>query len=303
MKKHIKYLIKISFVLSISLITLSSFGQDQDTSYWKNDFKSGLNINQAAFSSNWTGGGVKSIGLNAFLNFKANYLKDKNSWDNEVDLLYGFLSNEGQGLRKTNDKIYLDSKYGWALNKKWDVFVSANFLSQFANGYRYEKDASGIERDTLISKFLAPGYITLAWGFEYHPVDYFSLRLSPLAPRFTFQTSDDVALNVDNNYGVDPDKKMRSEWLAFQLVANFDKDLTETINLKWRYVMFVNYQKLNLNEIDHRLDLTISAKVAKYIDVNFTLISIYDRDQDSAIQFSESFGVGFVYSIKNYKDE
>lgn len=303
MKNNIQILIKISFVLSLTLITLNSIGQEQDTTYWKNAFKSGVSLNQAAFSPNWTGGGVKSVGFNAYLNFKSNYSKEKRSWDNEVDLLYGFLSNEGQGLRKTNDKIYLDSKYGWALNKKWDIFVSANFLSQFANGYRYEKDATGVERDTLISKFLAPGYLTFAWGFEYHPVDFFSLRLSPFAPRFTFQTSDEIARNVENNYGVEFDKKMRSEWLAFQLVANFDKDLTKTINLKWRYVMFLNYQKFNLNEIDHRLDLTISAKVAKYIDVNFSLISIYDKDQDSAIQFSEAFGVGFVYSIKNFEDE
>ncbi len=302
MKTFKNFILPLAF-LTTWLFSLTSFAQEKDTTYWKNAFKAGANINQAAFSPNWTGGGVKSIGFNAYLNFKANYTKEKHSWDNEIDLLYGSMNNEGQGLRKTNDKIYLDTKYGHALNTKWDAFVSANFLSQFANGYRYEKDAGGVERDTLISKFLAPGYLTFALGFEYHPVDYFNLRISPLAPRFTFQTSDKVAQNIDNNYGVEPGKKMRSEWLAFQLVANFDKDLTETINLKWRYVMFINYQKLHFNEIDHRLDLTISAKVAKYIDVNFTLISIYDIDQDSSIQFSEALGVGFVYSIKNYKDE
>ncbi len=298
MKNTIKIILLIPFLFS----TLTTMGQ-QDTTYWKNTFKSGMSLNQAAFSSNWTGGGVKSVGFNAYINFKANYKKGNRSWDNVIDLLYGSVNNEGQGLRKTNDKIYLDTKYGIGLNKKWDVFISANFLSQFANGYRYEKDGSGVEQDTLISRFLAPGYLTFAWGFEYHPVDYFKLRLSPLAPRFTFQTSDLIASNVENNYGVDLDKKVRQEWLAFQLLADFDKDLTKTLNLKWRYIMFINYQNFSFDQIDHRLDLVLSAKVAKYIDVNLSLIGIYDKDQSDEIQFSEALGIGFVYTIQNYKEK
>lgn len=295
-------IIKILLLMPFVLFTLSVSGQ-QDTTYWKNSFKSGLSLNQAAFSSNWTGGGVKSVGFNAYINFKANYKKGNRSWDNEIDMLYGSVNNEGQGLRKTNDKIYLDTKYGIGLNSKWDVFVSANFLSQFANGYRYEKDGGGVERDTLISTFMAPGYLTFAWGFEYHPVDYFKLRLSPLAPRFTFQTNDLIATNVDNNYGVDLDKKVRQEWLAFQLLADFDKDLTKTLNLKWRYIMFINYQEFSFDNIDHRLDLILSAKVAKYIDVNLSVIGIYDKDQSDDIQFSEALGIGFVYTIQNYKED
>ena len=31
----------------------------------------------------------------------------------------------------------------------------------------------GVEQEILISDFLAPAYITSAWGVEYHPVDYF----------------------------------------------------------------------------------------------------------------------------------
>jgi hypothetical protein len=67
--------------------------------------------------------------------------------------------------------------------------------------------------------------------------------------------------------------------------------------------MFANYEKFSFDEIDHRLDLTLSAKVWKYVDVNFNFIMIYDSDQDSDVQFSEAIGVGFVYTKQNYKDE
>jgi hypothetical protein len=291
--------------LTVLLILCSkpSTAQEKDTTYWKRDFKIGLSLNQAAFSDNWNAGGLNSVGFNTYLNLIANYKKGKHSWDNEIDFLYGSIRTENQGLRKTNDRLFLDTKYGYAISPKWDVMGSANFLSQFANGYRYENDDQGIERDTLISSFLTPGYLTFAFGFEYKPAPYFKLRLSPFAPRFTFAVNEDVLVNVPNRYGVDPGKNVRTEYAAAQILADFNKDIVENVNLKMRYIMYANYQRFNFEEIDHRLDLTLSAKVWKYIDVNFNLIMIYDYDQDSSIQFSEALGFGVVYTKKNYKEE
>ena len=56
-------------------------GQDQDTTYWKKDFRGGLSFNQASFSDNWTGGGVNSIGLNAFVNYKFNYGQSQTNFE------------------------------------------------------------------------------------------------------------------------------------------------------------------------------------------------------------------------------
>ena len=154
-------------------------------SHWKKKLVFNLNINQAAFSSNWKSGGVNSIGLNSVFNYQANYSKDKNSWDNQIDMLYGFVNNSGQGYRKTLDRIFLDTKYGYKLNDKWGLFTSLNFLSQFAEGHKYEKDANGVEQSILISDIFAPAFITSSWGIEYHPVDYFSVRISPFSPRVT----------------------------------------------------------------------------------------------------------------------
>lgn len=300
MKTTLLSLLMICILLPASKL----MAQEKDTTYWRKSFKVGLSLNQAAFSDNWSAGGINSVGFNATLNYIANYKKGKHSWDNEIDLLYGSVNNQGQGLRKTNDRLYLDTKYGYAIGSKWDAMVSANFLSQFAKGYRYETDdVTGIESETLISSFLTPGYLTFAWGFEYNPVKYFKLRLSPFAPRFTFATNEDALINVANRYGVDPGKSVRQEWLAGQILADFNKDLTENVNLKLRYIMFINYETFELNKIDHRLDAILSAKVWKYIDVNFNFIMIYDYDQDDGVQFSEALGVGFVYSKKNYKDE
>ena len=44
--------------------------------YWKTKTAVGLNINQAAFSDNWKGGGVNSIAVGGLLNYKAEYSKN-----------------------------------------------------------------------------------------------------------------------------------------------------------------------------------------------------------------------------------
>ena len=292
------------FILTACLIASTNlFAQESDTTYWKKSFKGSINFNQAAFSQNWTSGGVNSIGLNALINYKANYLKGKRSWDNEIDLLYGFVNNDGQGYRKNNDRIYLDTKYGYALSSKWNTFGAFNVLTQFAKGYKYEKDNQDREVAILISEFMAPGYFTASWGFEYVPKPYFKMRFSPVAPRLTVVKNKDMYQNVDNNYGVEIGETTRWEWLAFQFLADFDKDLNENINLKFRYVLFANYETLDIDQIDHRLDAILSAKIAKYFDVKLSGMLVYDYDQDKDVQLSQAFGIGFVYTFKNFKDE
>ncbi len=306
MKNQVK--VNVCLATAILLCALSVNAQvvkPDTTSNWKKKTVFGLNFNQASFSSNWKGGGVNSLGFNGLFNFKANYTKGKSTWDNEIDLLYGFVNNEGQGQRKTLDRMYLDTKYGHKIGAKWDLFSSLNFLSQFSKGYRYEKDVNGVEQEVIISDLLAPAFITAAVGFEYHPVDYFKMRISPLAPRLTIvQDPTRFTKSVSPTpYGVDSTETTRFEWLAFQLTAEFNKDIAKNVNLKWRYFLYANYETIEPKTIDHRLDLIVTARVNRFLNVNVGGILIYDYDQDTEVQLSQLFNVGFTYSIQNYEEK
>jgi hypothetical protein len=274
------------------------------TSNWKRKFIFNFNLNQASFSSNWKAGGVNAIGFTSLLNYKFNYKKNRDSWDNEIDLLYGFVNNEGQGFRKTVDRIYLDTKYGYELSKKWSLFASLNFQSQFSKGFKYEDDANNIEQEYLISDFLAPAFITGSVGFEYHPVEYFTLRLSPFSPRLTIvQDPTRFTETVGPTpYGVDSTETTRFEVAAFQAVAEFQKDIAENVNLKWRYMLYANYETFDLDKIDHRFDLSLTGKVNRFIGVSVGGILIYDYDQDKEVQLSQSLTIGFTYSFQNYEE-
>ena len=104
-------------------------------------------------------------------------------------------------------------------------------------------------------------------------------------------------------YGVDPTETTRFEWLAFQMQAEFNKDIAKNLNLKWRYLMFANYETLEAKTIDHRLDLNITARVNEFINVGVGGILLYDFDQDSGAQISQSMTLGIAYSFQNYSDK
>lgn len=287
----------ILFVVILALSHLPVIAQNQpqpgDT-LWRYAFQTGLNFNQSSFNSNWTGGGVNSVSLGAFLNYRTKYESDKAIWQNEIDLRFGLAKNQGEVAKKTTDRLFLDSKYGLKLSDDWNVFTSLNFLTQFANGYAYNDDG---QRTNVISGFMAPGYLTSSWGMEYKPGNIFWVRISPFSPRITFVLDE----QLQGNYGVDPGESVRYEWLAFQIVSELNTSLSDNINFKARYDFYANYNEFSFNQFDHRLEMLFTAKITQLINVNLGAIVLYDIDQIDGIQFSEALAIGLQYKVSTMK--
>ena len=271
---------------------------------WLIQGKGGLNLNEAALSSNWRGGGANTLGLSVLANAKASRQQGIHSFDNEADFLFAFSQTAGLGYRKTQDRLYLDTKYGRAISKKWDMFVSLNLLSQFAPGYRYDADANGNPLPREVSGLFAPAYLTAAYGFEYHPNAAFSVRLSPFAPRLTVVSRVErfVGALGDAPYGVRPGHSTHWELLAAQVLASYDKNLSANLNLKARYLLFADYRTLAFDRLDQRLDLTLTAKVARFVNVSLNGTALYYYNQDSAIQYSQGLTLGVAYAFQNFPD-
>lgn len=269
----------------------------KDTTYWSFSNKFGVNFNFSDFSDNWTGGGTDAISLSTFLNSRAKYQKDKLSFTSSLELLYGQQrqDNDIVPFRKTQDKIFFNNKLGYDINDTWDMNFNLQFLTQFDEGFRFPKNED--EEIELISDFLSPAFLTASLGFSYNPEDYFTLNISPFAPRVTFVTDTSIYNSVPGNYGVEIGEKVRYEWYAFQLIADFDRNISETLNIKARYQLFANYEELTFEKVDHRLDMSITSKVTKFISVNLTTIAIYDFDQIDEVQFSTNLGLGVLFTF------
>ncbi len=282
-------------VLFPEIVTLSDASSlDLKVNYWKSLTAFGLNMNQASFSDNWGAGGVNSLALGGQISYKTDYTKEDKNFVSELILQYGKLKNRNQLARKTVDRIFWDNKVAIKLSKSWYFFGSVNFESQFDLGHSFSKDAQGNERRTLLSKFMAPGYLTESFGFEYKRDKFFFLRIGTGTARQTFVLDRQLYLTNPKNFGVDPGKTFRNE-LAFQVVSSFDRDIAKNLNLKSRYSMFANYEKLS--SIDNRLDVTLSASVNKLVNVSLTGIMLYDDDTANKIQASQAMSFGLTYKL------
>lgn len=279
-------------ILQFKPVTLSPSVVNAKVNYWNTKTSVGINVNQAAFSDNWKGGGVNSLAIGALVNHKAEYSKESYSYVSELILQYGKVKNKNQLQKKTTDRIYWDNKAAIQLSKNWYFFGSINFQSQFDKGFSYPKDAKGNEIENLVSKFMAPGYLTESLGFEYKPNKFFSTRIGTGTARQTFILDTALYKTFPNNYGVAKGKTFRNE-LAFQIVTSFEKEVFQNIMLKTRYNMFIPYD--NFGHIDHRFDINVVAKVNRFMNVSVTGVGLYDRDTDSKLQGSQTLAMGLTF--------
>ncbi len=311
----------ILMTVCMSAMMLTAYSQDvakvvaaKDTSYWKKSSSFALNYNSGSFSQNWAGGGVNSVAFGVILNSKGDYEKGPITWTNDFQFQYGTLWNKTIGdWRKSNDRLFFDSKVGRKINSKWNFFASINFQSQIASGYKFgkadQKLANGqtvqVETVNLVSNLFAPAYITEAAGFEYKPNKFFSLQLAPIAIRQTIVADKNLYLSFPANYGLKPGNTFKNDLGVIQIVANYDRDIMKDVNFKARYQFFTAYPSAATKEVDpkaqlfgssvNRLDAQLTAKVAKYFNVSLGLIGLYDQTQSTDFQIAQSIGVGFLY--------
>jgi hypothetical protein len=263
-----------------------------EVSYWRKYLILGINLNQSAFSDNWSGGGVNSFALGTNLDFKAEYNQKPLSFTTELIMIYGISKNKGQVSRKTNDRIFFDNKLATQLSKKWYFFGSFSFESQFADGFQYNTDSKGNVSASLISRFMSPGYFTESVGFEYKPVKYIDIRLGTGTARQTLVLDTTIYHNIPGNYGVTPRSVFRNE-LAFQVVTTINKDIAQNMNLQSRYALFIPYN--NFSRITHRLDATLAARVNRLINVTLNGTLLYDITTNNSVQASQGLAFGLVY--------
>ncbi|TCC93681.1 DUF3078 domain-containing protein [Pedobacter frigiditerrae] len=275
-------------------VNLSPALVNAKVNYWKTRTSVGININQAAFSDNWKGGGVNSLAIGGLINYKAEYSKESYSYASEVILQYGKVKNKSQLQKKTTDRIYWDNKAAVQLSKNWYFFGSMNFESQFDKGFSYSRDAQGNEKENLLSKFMSPGYLTESIGFEYKPNKFFSTRIGTGTARQTFVLDTALYRTNPKNFGVEKGKTIRNE-LAFQVVMNYEKEIFQNVMLKTKYNMFIPYD--NFGHIDHRLDINVIAKINRFMNVSITGVGLYDRDTDLKIQGSQTLALGLVFAF------
>ncbi|HEY6915075.1 MAG TPA: DUF3078 domain-containing protein [Paludibacter sp.] len=263
---------------------------------WKKGGATSINLAQTALS-NWAGGGENSFALSGVLGLFANYKDTTAVWDNSLDIGYGVLKQGTGGLRKTDDRLEINSKYGKKAFTNFYYAALINFKTQFAPGYNYTVNQK-------ISNFLAPGYLVGAIGLNYQPNSYFSAFLAPFTGRLTIVK--DTALSNSGAFGVDPGKSSRMEFGGYARILfnkqDFKGELMKNVSITSKLDLFTNYLKDPQN-VDVSWENIIFLKVNKYIVVSLNTNIVYDADVKdpvdnvAKVQFKEILGVGFAYKF------
>lgn len=313
----------IYFTLIFSTLTIVIFGQATDVNKisaitgdtlkgaaasdtsWKTGGFIGINFSQISLS-HWAPGGDNSISIAANANVFANYAKNRTQWDNNLLLAYALLKNGTDPLRKNDDRIDFTSKFGYRVKpeSKWFYSAILNFKSQVANGYNYPNDS------VVISRFLAPAYLTLALGMNFKPVDYFEVFFSPVSSRFVIVNDQDLAdlgaygvkaatTDANGNLNKGTGEKVRSEFGAY-LNMNFKKEIFENVTLASRLELFNNYtdeDENNRKNIDVNWETGLLMKVNKFLTTSFIATVVYDHNVIQRTQYRQILGVGFGYKF------
>lgn len=275
--------------------TISKDPNDTIPKKWKTGGTFSFNLSQGSLS-NWAAGGDEfSLSMNTFVNAHAFYKKDKNSWDNNLDLYLGYLKTTSLGTRKVDDRFEYLTKYGYALNPKLNLSALFDVRSQFFKGYTYPDANTKI----YSSNFFAPAYILLSPGLDYHPVKNLSIFVSPATARWVIVK--DTSLSI--LYGVDAGKKVDFQFGAYASI-NYTANLGKVVTYTGKLDLFSNY-KHNPQCVDVYMTNLFAAKLSKILSATYSLAMIYDDDirqfgpnkNAPRLQLQSLFGVGLLVKL------
>lgn len=311
--------IAVLLSLFINLSMLPALAQDTppDTAAAPNIWDFGgtgtVNFSQVSLN-NWAAGGQNSFSVLGILNVYSNYKKGKNTWNNTLDLTYGSVKLQDQRLRKSDDRLELNIKYGRQASSKWFYTGQFNLRTQLMPTFTPE-------RDSILSDFMTPAFMLASVGMDYKPNPKLSVFISPFTGKFTYVNSQRLAdlgahgvqpaeLDQEGNPIAGTGERLREEFGGFVNVR-FRHEILKNVTLQSKADLFSNYLH-NPQNIDVNWENLIDFKVNKFLSASIFVHMIYDddiridvdRDEDGTmdgkgprLQLKETLGIGLSYKF------
>ena len=284
----------------------------EEPKYWTNGILTQVGFSQVSLT-NWAEGGSANISLNGLIDANANYAKDKMIFENRLKVSYGFVQSFDKGtplnqqFSKSDDRIQLDSKWGWMLKDKFYFSALFNFRTQMSPAYSYSTETDAVTGEevtirTAQSRFLAPGYVSLGLGVNYRPFNFLSFNLSPATGNLVIVTDP----NLRETYGNGLDQAVRAEFGAqLKMDINYAYKI---FKISSALTLFSNY----LNHPEHvqvYWDVDASLALTKILTLTVRTNLIYDENIKIAdasgveaprVQFKEIVSLGLTWTFGQY---
>jgi hypothetical protein len=262
-------------IFFILFASLASLAQEEAPKYgWLKETVVGINLTQNSFD-NWLQGGENSLSWQATLNYKFENIQEKLNWRNAGKFNYGMVKIGDDEMKKSIDELKMESVLTYKVGLHLDPYVGITAESQVGPGYNYDSDPK-----TRITQFMDPGYVRESFGLGYKPNDIIISRAG-LAVKHTL---------VQNTQVV----KSQNE-IGAESVTDVSWKFTKTSKIDSKLELFSNVEAFD--EIDVNWDTILTTQVTKYINMNFNVRLVYDKDVSTKRQLKQVLGIGFGYSF------
>ncbi len=256
------------------------------------EFKNGWNpymvsavlLTQSSYKD-WAKGGENSLAWT--LNHDGLFVYRRNRFFMLIEFKTAFGQSKlgGQQIRKTEDRLQLETTLRFQVKKYLTPFVSNLIQTQFAPGYRYGNNpATGTEIREQISNFWDPAYVYQSLGLITLPAKGVSIRLG-VAVR-------EIFTRKFHNYSGGNWAQIDS---GLELVYDFNRKVAQNTLVKSNFRLYSTFK--DFQEVNVVWDNQLILKINKLFSANAKALLIYDPEVVKTMQIQEILGIGINYSF------
>jgi len=284
------FTVSLLALFAVAVLVCTPSQAQQDTSKapkwgWKHASVGSLTLTQVAFTD-WSQGGDNALSWALGLEGKSTLDEEHTNWANSYKFGFGQSRLGDQSIRKTDDRIDLESMLTYKIWEVVNPYGAATLKTQFARGYKY--DAAG--NSTAVSQFFDPGYLTQSAGIVYQP-------FAELKTRFGAGLREIITSNFPG-YADDPAtteiEKTRIDG-GLESVTELNLKLADNVTLASKLEMFDPFKRMD--EVVIRNDNTVTAKVSKYLIVMLNVQLVNEKAVTPRTQYKEVLSFGFSYTF------
>lgn len=278
-----KSLFLLLCVLIASTDSASAISDSTAVNPWSLGWIGTLNGSQATYR-NWSQGGVNTVAVTGGTRFTAKYSENRFVLDHSTSLKYGRARLNGNVGRKTDDEIRIRNQASRKFNNPhYSLIGQLSFDTQFYEGY----DRSFTN---IISKFMAPAYITETIGLAYTPEKNLQMNAG-LSLKQTLVA--DTLLSP--RYGLKNGSTFRNEG-GISVGFRLSRQVMTNVSYSGTADTFTNLLR-PVSSTVFKMNNDIVGKINSYLTTNFQYAVIFDDNVTKKLQVKQVLSVGFSYTI------
>lgn len=275
------------FPMLACLVALGAHAQQKDSVEfgWSHSVVAGLTLTQIALTD-WTQGGDNALGWALSVDGKSTNELPQTNWTSSGKFGFGQTRLATQGLRKTDDRIELESILTLKVGTYINPYTGATLKTQFAEGFKYDNAGNGV----VVSKFFDPAFLTQSAGVGYQPINEVKTRLGValreiLTSEFPLYADDPATAATEKT----------SVQGGLESVTDVEWKVDDNVLFTSKLEMFSPFKAMD--EIVVRNDNTLAAKVNKYITAILNVQLINEKRISPRTQIKETIALGLSYTL------